>query len=121
MITALLLLAIAPLVVAGQLLADLLRLRRNWKQTALHERNRVRATAGAAALVGCAALAVKHFPVIGAKATGIVAAVSLLYLVVGIRGSHSASYDVISACWYAAGAIGAVALLVFVKHHGWPL
>jgi hypothetical protein len=107
------------------LLRDLLRLvgrrLRHWRQVPLHEKNRVRATAGTAALVGCAALALKGFPVVGAKATGIIAAVSLLYLVVGIRGSHGASYDVMSALWYAAAAIGSVALLVFIKTHGLPL
>jgi hypothetical protein len=115
------LLAIAPLVLAGQLLSDLWRLRQRLKQTPLHERNRTRAMFGAAALVGCAVLAVKGFPVVGAKATGIIAAIALLYLVVGVKGSHTASYDVISACWYAAAAVGSVVLLVFIRRHGWPL
>jgi hypothetical protein len=87
----------------------------------LHEKNRVRAMAGAAALVGVAVNAVKHFPLIGAKPSGIIAALALLYLVVGVKGSHGASYDVISACYYGAGAIGAVALLIFFRLHGWPL
>jgi hypothetical protein len=101
------------------LLRSVFRVRRHWRQIPLHEKNRVRATAGAAALVGCAVNAVKHFPLIGAKPTGIIAAVALLYLVVGIRGSHGASYDVMSAFWYAATAIGSVALLVFIRGHGW--
>ena len=81
----------------------------------------MRATAGAAALVGCAALALKGFPVVGAKATGIIAAIAVLYLVVGVKGSHGASYDVMSAVWYGAAAIGSVALLFFIRLHGWPL
>ena len=121
MFTVIILLAVAPLVVAGQLLADFLRLRRQWRQVPLHEKNRVRATAAAAALVGCAALALKGFPVVGAKATGIIAAIAVLYLVVGVKGSHGANYDVMSACWYAAAAIGSVALLFFIRLHGWPL
>jgi hypothetical protein len=97
-------------------------MRRHWKQSVpLSEKNKVRATFGAAALVGCAVLAVKHFPVIGAKATMGIAALALLYLVVGVKGSHGASYDFISAFWYTATAIGCAALLVFIKLHGWPL
>jgi hypothetical protein len=120
-ITFLVLLAVAPLVLAGQLLGDFLRLRQRWRQTPLHERNRTRATLGAAALVGCAVLAVKGFPVIGARATMGIAALALLYLVVGVKGSHGANYDVMSAFWYGATALGCVALLVFIKHHGLPL
>ena len=99
MFTFIILLAVAPLVAAWQLLAILFGVRRQWRQVPLHERNRVRATAGAAALVGCAALALKGFPVVGAKATGIISAIGLLYLVVGINGSHGAYYDIISALW----------------------
>jgi hypothetical protein len=97
----------------------LIGLRRHWKQVPLHEKNRVRATAGAAALIGCAALALKGFPVIGGKATGIIAAMAALYLVVGVKGSHGAQYDFMSAFWYAASAIGGVALLIFIRAHGW--
>lgn len=104
-----------------RLVGWLLRLRRQWRQVPLHEKNRVRGTAAAAALVGCAALAVKGFPLVGAKATTGIAALALLYLIVGVKGSHGASYDSMSAFWYAATALGSVALLVFIKLHGWPL
>ena len=113
MITVIVLLAIAPFAI----LADLWGLRQRWRSVPLHEKNRVRATAGAAALILCAVLALKGFPVLGAKGTGIVAAFALLYLVVGIRGSHGASYDFMSAFWYAAGALGGVALCVFMMLH----
>ena len=116
MIELLALLAIAPFVMA----ADAWRLGEGYRQMPLHERNRVRAMAGAAALILCAALALKGFPVLGAKGTGIVAAFALLYLVVGIRGSHGASYDFMSAFWYAAGALGGVALCVFMMLHQVP-
>jgi hypothetical protein len=109
------------LAVPFMMLADFLRLRSRWKHIPLHERNRVRATAGAAALVGCAVLAVKGFPLVGAKATMGIAALALLYLVVGVKGSHGANYDFMSAFWYAATAVGSVALLVFIRRHGWPL
>jgi hypothetical protein len=95
------------------------RLRGRWKQVPLHERNRVRATFGAAALIGCAAFALKGFPLIGARATMGLAALALLYLVVGVKGSHGAQYDFMSAFWYAASAIGGVALLIFIRAHGW--
>jgi hypothetical protein len=103
------------------LLAELFRWRREWKQVPLHEKNRVRAMAGAAALVGCAVLAVKGFPLVGARVTMGIAALALLYLVVGVKGSHGASYDFFSALWYAVTAIASVALLVFIKLHGWLL
>jgi hypothetical protein len=104
-----------------QIIGWLFRLRRHWRQVPLHEKNRVRATCGAAGLVGCAALALTRFPVVGAKATGFIAAVALLYLVVGVKGSHGASYDVMSAIWYAAAAVGSLALLVYIRHNGLPL
>jgi hypothetical protein len=95
------------------------RLYRRFRQLPLHEKNRVRATGGAAALIGCAALALKGFPLIGAKPTGLIAAMAALYLIVGIKGSHGAQYDFFSAFWYAATALGGVALLVFIRVHGW--
>ena len=70
MIELLALLAIAPFVMA----ADAWRLGEGYRQMPLHEKNRVRAMAGSAALILCAALALKGFPGLGAKGTGIVAA-----------------------------------------------
>ena len=46
------------------------------------------------------------------------AAFALLYLVVGIRGSHGARYDFFSAFWYAAGCArrrGVVRLYVLIR------
>jgi hypothetical protein len=48
---------------------------------------------------------------IGGYMAGGMAALGLLYLVVGIHGAHGARFDFMSAFWWAT-AIGCVALLI---------
>jgi hypothetical protein len=92
------------------------RLARNRRNVPLQQRNMTRATAGIFALVICAILAAHGFPVIGWKPTAGIAAVALLYLLVGMHGSQSV--DVMAGIWWAALVIGVV---VFLFHSGFSL
>jgi hypothetical protein len=84
------------------------------RDRSLQQKNISRATAGAFVLVGCAVLAVYGFPVIGWQMTAGIAALALLYLVVGIHGSQGARFDFMAAFWPAVLALGCLALLVFI-------
>ena len=88
----------------------------------LQQRNIARATAGAFVLVACAVLALHGFPVIGWKVTAGIAALALLYLVVGIHGARgTARIDLMSVFWSAVLVMIAGAALVFFKFKGFPL
>lgn len=78
----------------------------------LQQKNITRATWGGALLVACAVLAVHGFPVIGWKVTAGIAALALVYLVVGIHGSQGARFDFMSVFWWAALGLGCVAALL---------
>jgi hypothetical protein len=116
-ITLVLALLLLPLALA----MDLLKLWRRWRLVPLEQKNMTRATCGAFALALCAALAASGFPYLGAKITGCIAAVALLYLGVGILGARGARFDWMSAFWWGVLAAGAAVLLGFVKLNGFPL
>jgi hypothetical protein len=92
----------------------LLRLRRGGQSKSLQQKNITRAAGGAFVLVVCAVLAVYGFPVIGWQITAGIAALALLYLVVGVCGSQGARFDFMRVFWPAALALGCVALLIFI-------
>ena len=122
MITVIVLLIAVPFAI----LFDVLKIARMlalWSQrrraVPLQQRNMKRATAGAFVLVGCATLALHGFPVGGWKVTAGIAALALLYLVVGVRGSQGSRFDVMSVFYWAALVIGCVALLGYIE--GFPL
>jgi hypothetical protein len=115
-ITFLVLLAIAPLVLAGQLLGDFLRLRQRWRHVPVQQKNLTRATAGAFGLVACIVLMAHGFPVIGSKTTAGIAAFAVLYLVAGIAGARGAAVEIfMSVFWWGALIVGGAALLTFAK------
>jgi hypothetical protein len=92
----------------------LLRLRRGGQAKSLQQNNITRAAGGAFVLVVCAVLAFYGFPLIGWHVTAGIAALALLYLIVGICGSQGARFDFINRVfWPSALALGCVALLVF--------
>jgi hypothetical protein len=95
---------------------DVLALRRRWHAVPLQQRNITRATAGAF----CAVLAVHGCPVVGPELTAGIAALALLYLVVGIHGTRGARFDVVSSFWWAVLVVIAGALLAFT-FKGFPL
>jgi hypothetical protein len=101
-------------------LADVLALRRRWRGVPLQQKNMTRATAGAFVLVVCAVLAVHGFPVVGWQVTAGLAALALLYLVVGIHGSQGARFDLMSPFWWGVLALIAGAALAF-RFVGFPL
>ena len=70
-------------------------------------------------LAGCAVLAAHGFPVIGGRWTAGIAALALLYLVVGMHGSKGAAFDAMAVFWLAVLAIGCVAALAIFN--GLPL
>jgi hypothetical protein len=96
----------------------LFKMWRRWRVVPLENKNMMRATGGAFALALCAALAASGFPYLGKQITGGVAALALLYLVVGILGARGARFDVMSLIWWGVLAAGAAALLAF---KGFPL
>jgi predicted Na+-dependent transporter len=100
------------------LLGDVIRLWWRWRAVPLPRKNMTRATAGAFVLVACAVFADHGFPVVGSRLTAGIAAFALLYLVVGLRGAHGAAFDVMSAFWWAALALGGAALLAFGRITG---
>jgi hypothetical protein len=102
--------------IANAVFADLHALR----AIPLPQRNRTRATAGAFVLVGCAVLAVHGFPVVGWRVTAGIAALSVLYLVVGIHGAQGTRIDVMSCFWWGVLVVIAGAALAF-KFMGFPL
>jgi hypothetical protein len=102
------------------LLADVLVLRRRWNAVPIQQRNMTRATAGAAAGVACAVLAVNGFPVVGWRVTAGIAALSVLYLVVGIHGAQGTRVDPMSVFWWGVLVVIALAVLAF-KFMGFPL
>jgi hypothetical protein len=103
-----------PFVLAGQLFSA----RRSWRAVPLAQKNMTRATGGAFVLVGCTVLAIKGIPVGDWKITAGIAGLALLYLIVGIRGAHGATYDVMQAFWWAVLTIGGMALMIFVTVGG---
>jgi hypothetical protein len=88
--------------------------RRRGQSKSLQQKNITRATAGAFVLVGCAVLAVYGFPVVGWQATAGIAALALVYLVVGIHGSRGARFDFMAVFWPVVLALGCLALLIFI-------
>lgn len=120
MITALVLLALAPLA----LLADLVRDWRRWRAVPLVQKSHTRAGVGAFVLVALAIYIVKRggfSSMVDVELYGIAgaAAFAALWLVVGIAGSQgSLRYDPMQIFWLGVLGIGALALLS-VK--GWPL
>lgn len=111
---------VALLMLPFAVVTDALRLWRRWRAVPLQQRNMIRATAGAFVLVSCAVLAAHGFPVVGSKLTAGLAAIALLYLVVGIHGAHGTRFDPMSVFWWAVLAVIAAAVLVF-KFAGFPL
>lgn len=91
----------------------LLQLRRR-SNTPLQQKNRTRATAGAFVLVLCVFLAANGFPVIGWQATAGIAALALLYLVVGVVGSQGSRFDAMSVFYWGVLVVIAGAALAFV-------
>jgi hypothetical protein len=104
---------VALLMLPFAVVADVLRLWRRWRAVPLQQKNMTRATCGAFVLVGCAVLAAHGFPVIGPKLTGALAAIAMLYLVVGIHGAHGTRFDPMSVFWWAVLAVIAGGSLVF--------
>jgi hypothetical protein len=96
----------------------LFRLRQRWRAVPLQEKNRARATGGMFALIACIVLAAHGCPFVGVKPIAGLAAFSLLYVLVGVAGSRSATVDVLAVFWRCAVAIGGVALLVYAKIAG---
>jgi hypothetical protein len=80
----------------------------------LQQKNMTRATAGAFVLAVCAVLAVKGFPLVGWQLTAGIAALALLYLVVGIHGRQGARFDFMAVFWWGALTLGCAALLIFI-------
>jgi hypothetical protein len=89
-------------------------LRFRGRSPSLQQKNITRATAGAFVLVGCAVLALNGFPVVGWQVTAGIAALAVLYLVVGIHGSQGARFDFMAVFWPATLALGCLALLIFI-------
>jgi hypothetical protein len=90
-------------------------LRFRGQSQSLQQRNITRASAGAFVLAGCAMLALYGFPVVGWQVTAGIAALALLYVVVGIHGSRGARFDFMGGVfWPAALALGCLALLIFI-------
>jgi hypothetical protein len=110
-ITLAVLLAGAPIVV----LFDLLRLWRLWRMVPLAEKNMTRATAGGFLVTLCIGAAASGIPFRypgGEWVLASVASSGLLYLCVGVAGSHGARFDVMSVVWWSVGALGCVAVLL---------
>ena len=80
----------------------------------LQERSITRATWGAFGLVICAVIAANGFPVVGWEVTAGIAALALLYLIVGIQGSRGARFDFMAVFWRSVLALGCLALLIFI-------
>ena len=76
-----------------------------WRALPLQQKNRSRASAGAGGLVACLVLAAHGFPVVGSKLTTGIAALALLYLIVGIVGTVRAerlTFDLMAVFWRCA-------------------
>lgn len=104
-----------------RLLLWMFRLGQRWRSLSLQDRNRVRATGGAGALVACIVLAAHGFPVVGPKLTAGIGALALLYLIVGIVLTFRAdrlTFDVMAVFWRCALVIGGVVLLAYAKANG---
>lgn len=114
-------LLLLPFVLLGslfRLLAWLWRLSSRWRAVPLQNKNRVRVVGAVGALVACIVFAAHGFPVFGAEPTAGIAALALLYLVVGIVGTVRAerlTFDLMAVFWRCALVIGCVALLIYAK------
>lgn len=89
-----------------------------WRAVPLAQKNRMRVVGAVGALVGCIVFAAHGFPVVGPEPTAGVAALAVLYLVVGVIGTvrtESLTFDLMSVFWRCALVIGCVALLIFAK------
>jgi hypothetical protein len=89
-----------------------------WRAVPLQTKNRLRVVGSVGALVACIVFAAHGFPVVGPEPTAGVAALAVLYLVVGVIGTVRAerlTFDLMAVFWRCALVIGCVALLIYAK------
>lgn len=101
-----------------RLLLFVLSVFRRYRSIPLQDKNRLRATWGAFALVACLVFAAYGCPVGGPTLVAAIAAFACLYIVVGVVGSRGATVDVMAVFWRCTLMMGCMVVLIDAKAGG---